>query len=121
MSAKHDELLALEREFWTGDSAFFRKNADKECLVAFTEMARVMNNAELAETAKNPHHWKELDIDLKGRIEPRDGIVLQTYEVNAVRSNGEPYRALVSSGYMKRNGGWKMMFHAQTPLERRAP
>jgi hypothetical protein len=33
-----------------------------------------------------------------------------------VRPEGERYRALVSSGYVKRNGSWKMMFHQQTPL-----
>jgi hypothetical protein len=28
----------------------------------------------------------------------------------------ESYRALVSSGYARRDDGWKMVFHQQTPL-----
>ena len=31
-------------------------------------------------------------------------------------SNGEAYAALVSTGYVRRDDGWKMMFHQQTPL-----
>ena len=30
---------------------------------------------------------------------------------------GEAYAALVSTGYVHRVNGWKMMFHSQTPLE----
>lgn len=43
--------------------------------------------------------------------------MLLSYEAHAVREGGEPYNALVSSGYVKRGDGWKMMFHAQTPLK----
>jgi hypothetical protein len=45
--------------------------------------------------------------------------VLLSYEASAVRENGEPYKALVSTGYVKRSDGWKMMFHAQAPLDQR--
>ncbi|GLS30689.1 hypothetical protein SAMN04488498_13217 [Mesorhizobium albiziae] len=120
MSAAHDKLLALEKEFWIAGEEFFRRNADKDCLVAFTEMAGVMSNADLAATAKKPNRWKELEIELKGIVEPTDGVVLLSYEASAVRENGEPYKALVSTGYVKRDDGWKMMFHAQAPLERRS-
>ena len=82
-------------------------------------MAGVMNNEDLAATAKNPNRWKELEIELKGIVEPTEGIVLLSYEASAVRENGEPYKALVSTGYVKRGDGWKMMFHAQAPLDQR--
>lgn len=117
MSANHDELLALEKGFWKGDSAFFRKHTDDDCLIAFPRMAGVMNKADLAETAKNPNRWKDLEIELKGLVEPAEDVAMLSYQASAVRENGEPYRALVSTGYVKRRGGWKMMFHAQTPLE----
>jgi hypothetical protein len=35
---------------------------------------------------------------------------------SAVRGDAEPYEASVSSGYVKRGGNRKMMFHQQTPL-----
>ncbi|RWM72851.1 MULTISPECIES: hypothetical protein [Mesorhizobium] len=117
MMANKDELLDLERGFWTGDAAYFKANADTECLVAFPQMAQTMSNADLAETATDPNRWRDLDIDLKGIIEPGSDIVVLTYEAHATRESGEPYAALVSTGYVHRVNGWKMMFHAQTPLE----
>jgi hypothetical protein len=117
MRKNHDDLLALEKKFWSGDSAFFAANADAECLVAFPDMAGVMENADLAKTAKNPRRWKDLEIELKGVIEPSDDVTLLSYEADATRENGEHYKALVSTGYKKHRDGWKMMFHGQTPLE----
>lgn len=115
MTVNRDELLELEREFWTGNQEFFAENADRECLVAFPDMAGVMSNAEIAATASKPNRWRNLEMKLQGMVEPGNDIVMLTYEAKATRDNGEPYSALVSSGYVHRLQGWKMMFHAHTP------
>lgn len=115
--ANKQELLDIERGFWTGDSAYYEAHADVECLVAFPQMAKVMTNSELAGTASKPNRWRDLDIKLKGMVEPGSDIVMLTYEARATRENGESYAALVSTGYVHRADGWKMMFHAQTPLD----
>ncbi|MDX8529938.1 hypothetical protein RFM41_11355 [Mesorhizobium sp. VK25A] len=117
ITANKQELLKLEKGFWTGDSAYYEANADMECLVAFPGMAKAMTNAELAKTASKPNRWRDLDIKLKGMVEPGSDIVMLTYEARATRENGEPYAALVSTGYVHRADGWKMMFHSQTPIE----
>ncbi|TIU06881.1 MAG: hypothetical protein E5W44_22580, partial [Mesorhizobium sp.] len=98
-------------------SAYFAAHADVDCLVAFPEMAQAMTNADLAKTATKPNRWRDLDIRLKGMVEPGSDIVMLTYEARATRENGEPYAALVSTGYVHRADGWKMMFHSQTPIE----
>ncbi|WP_333474381.1 hypothetical protein [Aminobacter sp. HY435] len=116
MSVNRDELLELEREFWSGDEAFFAENADRECLVAFPDMAGVMSNADLAATARKPNRWKNLEMKLKGIVEPASDFVVLTYEARGVRANGDPYAALVSTGYVHRLQGWKMMFHAHAPM-----
>jgi hypothetical protein len=117
ITASKEELLDLEKGFWTGDSAYYAANADAECLVAFPEMAQSMTNDDLAKTASKPHRWRDLDIKLKGMVEPGSDIVMLTYEAHATRENGEPYVALVSTGYVHRVNGWKMMFHSQTPID----
>ncbi|RWD59684.1 MAG: hypothetical protein E5V89_08905 [Mesorhizobium sp.] len=117
IAASKKELLDLEKGFWTGDSTYFAAHADVECLVAFPEMAKAMANADLAKTATKPNRWRDLDIRLKGMVEPGSDIVMLTYEAHATRESGEPYAALVSTGYVHRADGWKMMFHAQTPIE----
>ncbi|TGQ08836.1 MULTISPECIES: hypothetical protein [unclassified Mesorhizobium] len=115
--ANKQELLDIEKGFWTGDSAYYEANADVECLVAFPQLAKAMTNAELAGTASKSNRWRNLDIKLKGMVEPGSDIVMLTYEARATRENGESYAALVSTGYVHRADGWKMMFHAQTPLD----
>jgi len=120
MMANEKELFEIERGFWMGGSDFFSANADRECLVAFPGMAQAMSNADLAETADNPKRWRKLEIELKGIIEPGSDIVMLTYEAHATREDGEPYAALVSTGYVHRTNGWKMMFHSQTPIKAKA-
>jgi len=117
ITANKEELLDLEKGFWTGDSAYYAANADVDCLVAFPQMAQAMTNADLAKTATKPNKWRDLDMKLKGMVEPGSDIVMLTYEARATRENGEHYAALVSTGYVHRADGWKMMFHAQTPLD----
>jgi len=117
ITASKDALLELEKGFWTGDAAYYAANADTECLVAFPGMAQAMDNADLAKTATKPNRWRDLQIDLKGIIEPGSDIIMLTYEARAVRENGQPYAALVSTGYVHRVTGWKMMFHSQAPMD----
>ena len=65
--------------------------------------------------------WRDLSMDVKGFLEPAPGVAIFTYQVRATRKTGEPYAAVVSSGYVKRNGAWKMAFHQQTPLAAAKP
>lgn len=117
MTVAIDELLVLERGFWAGGSSYYKENTDFECLVAFSaDMAGVMDSSSLAETAGDGNRWKKLELELKGTVQPSKDVFLLTYEARAIRSGGEEYRALVSTGYVRRAVGWKMMFHQQTPL-----
>jgi hypothetical protein len=114
------ELLSLERNFWTGDAEFYRQHLDKECLCVFTDMAGVMGKEQIASMIQEGQRWKNLDLEIKGFNQLSNDIALLTYEASASRATGEAYRAHVSSGYVKRNGSWKMAFHQQTPLQAKA-
>lgn len=116
MNALEKELLAIEEEFWSGDEAYYHEHADASCLVAFAEMAGLMDNPDLAATAGEGNRWRNVGMDVKGIVRPRDDIAILTYEANAERADGQPHHALVSTGYVRREGGWKMMFHSQTAL-----
>jgi hypothetical protein len=117
MAAAPKDLIVLEKNFWTGDEAFYRANVDQSCLVAFTEMAGVMGNAEVAATVGAGSRWSDLEITEKGFLQPSGDVAIVSYEARAQRPDGRSYRALVSSGYVRRGSSWKMMFHAQTPLQ----
>ena len=122
MADSPEDLLAIEKRFWTGDETWYRENVDRSCLVAFTEMAGVMGNGDIAATAGEGKRWRRLQIEPRGFLQPSADVAMLTYEANAERADGQPYRALVSTGYIRRAEAWKMMFHAQTPLvEEKAP
>jgi len=99
ITANKEELLDIERGFWTGDSAYYEANADTECLVAFPQMAKAMTNAQLAETASKPNRWRDLDIKLKGMIEPGSDIVMLTYDARATRVADADARWYAASDY----------------------
>ncbi len=112
-----DELVELETRFWTGDAAFYERELDDRCLVAFSpEMAGVMSKQDVAATVGDGPRWDKPKIDVKGCIQPTDDLAILTYAATSKKPGGKQYKALVSSGYVKRDGGWKLAFHQQMPL-----
>jgi hypothetical protein len=109
------DLLAIEDDFWTGGPEAYRRHADENCLVAFSEFAGVMSNDDIAKAAAKGR-WSEVSLKPKGIARLSDTSAVITYECNAKRQDGHPYHALVSSGYAKRSDGWKLAFHQQTSL-----
>ncbi len=116
-STLQQDLVALERQFWTGDVTFYRQHLDEKCLTVFKEQAGVFSKEDVAQQAKNPNRWQVQQIQPKGFLQPTDDTAIVTCEVYAKRNTGEPYHTLTSSGYIRRHGEWKMTFHQQTPLE----
>jgi hypothetical protein len=111
------DLHALEQQFWTGDEEFYRSHLDDKCLVAFVDMAGVMSKEDIAKmVSKDPPHWHNLKITGKGFVQPSDTVAVLSYQASGDRDRGGHYEAIVSSGYVKRKGQWKMAFHQQTPL-----
>ena len=43
MTPLANDLLSLEKQFWSGDADFYRRNLDDSCLVVFAEMAGPMS------------------------------------------------------------------------------
>jgi hypothetical protein len=112
-----DDIVRIERGFWIGGEDYFRDHLDEYCMIAFPQMAGTYARDEVAATARDPQRWQELETEEKGFLQPTDKTALINYEARAMRGSGEPYRALVSTLYVRRGGGWKMAFHSQTPLE----
>ena len=118
--AVRDDLLALEKRFWTDDAEFYRNTLDEKCLVAFTDMAGVMAKNDIADMVKkDPPKWRDFVLEPKGFVEPTDNMALLSYHAKGKRgTTGEIYEAIVSSAYVKRDGRWKLTFHQHTPLEK---
>jgi hypothetical protein len=116
MSLQND-LLAKERTLWSGGAPAYRNALDGDCLIAFTEMAGVQSRDAIADMAGKGERWHDVDIEVEGLLNPTPDVTLLTYRVSALKGKStEPYNARVSSGYVRRDGDWRMMFHQQTPL-----
>jgi hypothetical protein len=114
MSLQQD-LMAIERTFWTGGPEAYEDHADDRCLVVFSELASVMSRDEIAKTAEQGR-WSDVALTPKGVAQLADTSAVITYECSAAREDGRPYHALVSSAYVKRTDGWKLAFHQQTRM-----
>ena len=116
-----DELFEVEKGFWGGGEDYFRHHVDHQCLIAFTEMTGVQPREGVAASARDPQRWRDLRIERRGFLQAADDVAFLSYQASATRASGEPYRALVSTGYVRRSDGWKMAFHGQTPLDAAQP
>ena len=114
--ALEQDLLNIEKGFWTEGGDYYRDHVGDECLVAFEEMAGVRSNEETADMNPGAGNWTDAKMSRKGLLELSDESAILTYAVDAKRKDGTPHHALCSTGYVKRDGEWKMMFHQQTPL-----
>lgn len=113
-----EELLPIEKSLWTGGPDAYREHVDEACLLAFTSMAGVSSREEIAGTVADGPRWRDLKIDVQGLVQPAADVALFTYRASAVRGSDDGrYRALVGSGYVRREDGWKLMYHQQTPLD----
>jgi len=112
-----DVLMAHEERFWLGRSDQYRDALDDTCLVAFTNVAGVSSRDKIAGPMHREPIWRDLTMDVAGLVQPTDDVAVLTYRVSVDRGRDGRYRALVSSGYVRRDGGWRMMFHHQTPLD----
>lgn len=79
-------------------------------------MAALLDRERIARSAGVGRRWRNLSIARKAIIHPARTVAIICYEAAAERSDGSPYRALVSTGYVRRGPDWKMTFHQQTPL-----
>jgi hypothetical protein len=106
-----DELITIDTGFWTGGEDHFLTHVDETCMLVFAEMRATYSRAEVAASARDPGRWSDLRIADVAMHQPSPDVAFLSYEASAKRRTGEPYRALIGSAYLRREGGWKLTFH----------
>ena len=112
------ELYQIEEGFWLKGKEHFLDHVDEQCLLAFPqtgEMHGVHSRAEVAATATDANRWRDLAMNNRQLLERGDFAII-SYRAEVTRADGEPYTALVSSGYARRPDGWKLAFHQHSPV-----
>jgi hypothetical protein len=115
-----DELEVLERDGWdalstSGEAArtFFERVLD-DSVVMLLPGGAVLDDRALIVESMSGQPWSGFSLaDVRSlRLTPETGVV--TYGVVAER-DGQEYSALMSSLYVRREDGWRLAFHQQTP------
>jgi hypothetical protein len=108
-------LLEQEEKFWHRDAGFFEENLAPDALMVFAEpIGTLTRDRIIAEIAAAPR-WARVSLRDVRWVELRPDVVMLTYGADAERDGAAPYRALVSSAYVLRDGSWQLAFHQQTP------
>ena len=116
--ALQDDLFGIEEGFWLKGAAHFRDHLDERCLLAFPqagEMHGLFDRETVAATATPDNRWRDLTMGHRQLLELGEVAVI-SYRADVTRADGEPYAALVSSGYVRRGSDWKLAFHQHSPV-----
>ena len=117
MSLK-DELLDIEKGFWLAGVEEARAHLTDEVMLLFKQMKGVLPREQVAQSMSDPNRWQDLRISDVMVTQPADNLVLIGYEARARRGDGQPYRCLAGSTYVRDGGTWKLALHQHAELER---
>ena len=112
------ELFDLERRGWDALSApnaaaFFTELMTDDAVMVFPGTVMTKRESLAAMTSARPWaSYRLLDMRVL-RVGTGGRLVL--YRAVAKRAAGAEYDALMTSIYVRRSDGWKMVFHQQTP------
>ncbi|GGH52498.1 DUF4440 domain-containing protein [Frigidibacter albus] len=108
-------IWTLEAALWTGGLPEYRKSMDPSCMMVLPGPGILQGEAILASLEAAPR-WRE--VDMAGRhLAETDGLCVLGYVATANREGAAPYRAACSSAWVRRESGWKIVQHQQTPLD----
>lgn len=115
-----DEPAALERQGWDALSsggeaarAFYERVLD-EHVVMLLPGGMVLDDRTTIVESMSGQPWSRYSLQDLRSFQPTHDIAIVTYRAVAAR-DGQEYSALMSSLYVRREDGWKLAFHQQTP------
>ena len=117
--ALEEELYDIEQGFWLDGKEHFLNHVDARCLLAFPqagEMHGMHSREEVAATATNANRWRDLRMGNRLFLNSGDDFAIISYRADVTRADGEPYAALISSAYVRRPDGWKLVLHQHSPI-----
>jgi hypothetical protein len=112
-----DDLVALERRFWTQASGdLYRDHAAPELLMVFPAPTGVLGREAAIPIVDEAGPWQSVELEDVRSIELSPEATAIVYRATGIRGSGEPYRTLATSLYVRRAGRWLLALHQQTPL-----
>ena len=118
-------LMDLEHRGWrslcdgTGDAVYGELMTDDALMVL--AHGRVLDRRAVVASLDGAPPWASYAIE-HARVVPMGGdAAALVYLGTAVREDGVPFVAWMTSVYVRRDGGWGLALHQQTPADTSAP
>ncbi len=116
-----DMLIDMERKGWEALSSgaeaarsFYDRVLDRDVVMLLPGGLRIDSRAEALD-AMSGQPWASHDLQNLGVLSLGDAAAIVVYGATARREGGTPYSALIASTYVRRDDGWKLAAHQQTP------
>jgi hypothetical protein len=112
------ELIEAEREGWqalttTEGAAYYERNLTTAAIMGFP--SGVMTRSEALDAMRSAPPWSSFEILEPRVVELTQDCGVLVYQVVAQRVGQPPYRALISSVYVRHDDRWLLAFHQQSP------
>jgi hypothetical protein len=111
------ELLQMEHRFWEAatDPEFFGEHLADEAVMVFPYGVGAMDKAMVLYTIRaNVEKWASFELTEVQLVPIGGDAAVIAYKVTAGRSEDDPFKAFISSTYLRRDGRWLLVFHQQT-------
>ena len=119
--AVSEDVAALERQGWealsTGGPAaldFYGRVLDDDAVMLLPGGMVLAGRAQVLAAMGGPP-WRSAELEDVAVVRPTPDTALVHYGVRARRDGAPEFSALMSSLYARRPGGWRLLFHQQTP------
>ena len=119
LNGQDDPLAGIERKLWSNDPEFYRATYLPDAILVFDQIGRISRDEAVQaiyEENASGRHWAEVKFDDLSLSRPVGGVALLSYKATA-RWNHEqvPSSAFCSTLYVRKEGGWRIALHQQTP------
>jgi len=108
------ELLALERNFWTGDAPFYAQHLSDDATMVFPAPTGVLRREQIVAKVAQTPRWRAVRFHDPFIARPSASVAVLTYQAEAMRGDQPPYTAQVTSVYTLAADGWRLAFHQQS-------
>ena len=116
MSDVTDEVLAIEKGFWTeaDDPQYFEEHIADRGLTVIEPMGFVEKQQAVAMTADRP--WDEVEmLDVQIRDVTADCVIVAYHGRGRRAGDEKPYTGSIASAYVRQDGHWRLALSAHQP------
>jgi hypothetical protein len=121
-----EKLTTLEQEGWRALASdapaaveFYQRVLDDSAIMLLPG-GLVLDQRDAILRSMSGQPWATYELSDWREIHPTRDTAVVTYTAHAQRAGTDPYAASISSVYVRRDDGWKLVLHQQTPRGDRA-